>query len=257
MTKLELLNLPAFKKAKDDAEIWITTPGISEFIPTDAWVLPFADGRQNLIIQTQEPEETWLCALLAAKRLNKMNLGVCFYGNLFPYTHEWDDSGYPFALVREKQMDVLLKSHGCNGLDEKFVHGLIRGLTAMRDIFGRTTFSSDNLDITETINWLKSLRPQPQKVYEQTVRGILAMCDSYEKNGIFADDRARDFLGNVRVKCKDAIDCAPILDEPHWKPSEEQIGALNYAYCELFKREDVGHNILGPLQSLIDTLRKL
>lgn len=43
--------------------------------------------------------------------------------------------------------------------DEKFVHGLIRGLTAMRDIFGRTTFSSDNLDITETINWLKSLRP--------------------------------------------------------------------------------------------------
>lgn len=42
-----------------------------------------------------------------------------------------------------------------------------------------------------------------------------------------------------------------------WKPSEEQMGALNYAYCELFKREDVGHNILGPLQSLVDTLRKL
>lgn len=43
----------------------------------------------------------------------------------------------------------------------------------------------------------------------------------------------------------------------NWKPSEEQIGALNYAYCELFKREDVGHNILGPLQNLIDTLSKL
>jgi hypothetical protein len=43
----------------------------------------------------------------------------------------------------------------------------------------------------------------------------------------------------------------------HWKPTEEQIGALNYAYCELFKREDVGHNILGPLQELCDELRKL
>lgn len=40
-----------------------------------------------------------------------------------------------------------------------------------------------------------------------------------------------------------------------WKPSEEQIGALNYAYCELFKRGDIGHNILGPLQKLIDQLR--
>ncbi len=42
-----------------------------------------------------------------------------------------------------------------------------------------------------------------------------------------------------------------------WKPSDEQMGALNYAYCELFKREDVDHNILGSLQNLIDTLRKL
>ena len=43
----------------------------------------------------------------------------------------------------------------------------------------------------------------------------------------------------------------------NWKPSEEQMGALNYAYCELFKRGDVGHNILGPLQNIIDTLSKL
>ena len=45
------------------------------------------------------------------------------------------------------------------------------------------------------------------------------------------------------------------LRQPHWKPSKEQIGALNYAYCELFKRKDVGHNILGPLQKLIDDLK--
>ena len=44
---------------------------------------------------------------------------------------------------------------------------------------------------------------------------------------------------------------------PSWKPSEEQMGALNYAYCELFKREDIEHNILGPLQRLCDDLMKL
>ena len=43
---------------------------------------------------------------------------------------------------------------------------------------------------------------------------------------------------------------------PSWKPSKEQIGALDYAYSELFKRKDVGHNILGPLQKLIDQLRE-
>lgn len=40
-----------------------------------------------------------------------------------------------------------------------------------------------------------------------------------------------------------------------WKPNEEKISALNYAYCELFKRENVGNNILSSLQSLIDELR--
>lgn len=48
------------------------------------------------------------------------------------------------------------------------------------------------------------------------------MCDRYEQNGMFTDGRARDFLANVRVKCNDAIDCTPILDEPSWKPSDEQ-----------------------------------
>lgn len=43
---------------------------------------------------------------------------------------------------------------------------------------------------------------------------------------------------------------------PSWKPSEEQMGALNYAYCELLKRGYVGRNILGSLQKLIDQLRK-
>ena len=85
MTKKELLELPAFKKAKDDAQIWIQSPHIDDYIPRDAWLLPFADGSQNLIIQTKEPEDRWQSARRAAKTLGKMNLGIKFYGNLFPY----------------------------------------------------------------------------------------------------------------------------------------------------------------------------
>ena len=87
----------------------------------------------------------------------------------------------------------------------------------------------DSTDFRKIVAWLKSLRPQPQGVYQQVVKGLRDMCDRYEQNGIFTDERARDFLGNVRVKCKDAIECAPILDEPSWKPSEEQMKALQNA----------------------------
>ena len=85
MTKRELLEHPAFKMAKPDAEIWIQMPDYDECVPFDAWVLPFADSSENLIIKTQFPDDPWKCARLAAKALNKMELGVKFYGNLFPY----------------------------------------------------------------------------------------------------------------------------------------------------------------------------
>ena len=37
-------------------------------------------------------------------------------GDVIPDINEWDDSGYPFALVKAKQMDELLKTHGCKGM---------------------------------------------------------------------------------------------------------------------------------------------
>lgn len=85
MTKKEFLERPAFKRAKDDAQVWIQMPDCDDCIPCGAWVLPFADGTQNLIIQTREPDDPWKTARLAAKALNRMGLGIEFYGNLFPY----------------------------------------------------------------------------------------------------------------------------------------------------------------------------
>ena len=71
--------------------------------------------------------------------------------------------------------------------DEMFVHGLIRGLAAMKNIHGHTTFSSDNIDITKTIDRLKSLRPQsqwkPSGFHLECISDAIVM---YETRGINA-----------------------------------------------------------------------
>ena len=60
--------------------------------------------------------------------------------------------------------------------DEMFVHGLIRGLAAKRDIHGHTTFSSDCIDITEAINWLKSLKKRyTWKPSDEQIKALEAM----------------------------------------------------------------------------------
>lgn len=86
MTKKELLELPGFKNAKDDAQIWILAPDvINEFWPTDAYFIGFADGTENLIIKTKDPDDTWQSARMAYKTLNEMELGIFFYPALFTY----------------------------------------------------------------------------------------------------------------------------------------------------------------------------
>ena len=86
MTKKELLELPGFKDAKDDAQIWILCPNlVDECIPIGAYYIGFIDGTENLVISTKEPEDTWQRSHFAAKTLNDMNLGILFYPALFPY----------------------------------------------------------------------------------------------------------------------------------------------------------------------------
>jgi hypothetical protein len=109
---------------------------------------------------------------------------------------------------------------------------------------------------------LKSLRPQPHwkpskwrhYIWAVNLRFNYDGLVRYEDNGSYeivtAGDKPKRQVNGEYILLKD-------ISSYNWKPSEEQIGALNYAYCELFKRGDVGHNILGSLQNLIDTLRKL
>lgn len=121
---------------------------------------------------------------------------------------------------------------------------IIEGACNVLEIYGHTKLASR----------LKSLRPQPQGIYQQVVKGLRDMCNRYEQNGMFTDGRARDFLDNVRVKCKDAIECAPILDASSWKPSEEQMKALEQA-----KISAVAGNYITKdgLCSLYEDLKKL
>ena len=90
MTKKELLDFLAFKNAKDDAEIWIVQPDYEECLPEEIKIIRFADGTQNLVIYAKTPPEDlneirWLGARKATKKLNEANIGIKFFGNLFPY----------------------------------------------------------------------------------------------------------------------------------------------------------------------------
>lgn len=74
--------------------------------------------------------------------------------------------------------------------------------------------------------WFKSLRPQPQGTYKQVIHTIFGMLKDKDFYEIQPSHRV-SLLNDIRVKCKDAIECAPILDEPSWKPSEAQLMALH------------------------------
>ena len=152
-------------------------------------------------------------------------------------TDQWD------ANIISKWLEERLKSlrpvkQELSEEDETIIEGACNAL----EIHGHTKLAKR----------LKSLRPQPQGIYQQVVKGLRDMCDRYEQNGIFADERARDFLANVRIKCKDAIECAPILDESSWKPSKEQMKALGASI--VFHKNDPNVDLL---RSLYDDLQKI
>ena len=94
--------------------------------------------------------------------------------------------------------------------DEMFVHGLIRGLAAKRDIHGHTTFSSDCIDITKTIDWLKSLQdrvqPQPKQEWSDEDKVKINRIVACLENLIVADNdillKDIDWLKSLRPqKC--------------------------------------------------------
>lgn len=119
-------------------------------------------------------------------------------------------------------------------------------------------------DIEESIEdwkrclaWLEKQKergPQPQGTYKQVIHTIFGMLKDKDFYEIQPSHRV-SLLNDIRVKCKDAIECAPILDEPHWKPSEEQMEALKRTiHLSNFGAEE---NRRKSLSSLYEQLKKL
>lgn len=100
---------------------------------------------------------------------------------------------------------------------------------------------------------LKSLRPQPQRkdTYYDIIHNILASLKDVDFMQITPEHRV-SLLNDIRVKCKNADECAAILDEPHWKPSKEQMDALRVSseYEPCLKNREHLKSLYNNLKSL-------
>lgn len=105
-----------------------------------------------------------------------------------------------------------------------------------------------NKEIAWAKHRLKSLRLQPHDTYYDIIHSILKMLNGIDFTRITPEHRV-SLLNDIRVKCKDADECAAILDEPSWKPSEEQMKTLQW-WSEL-------PSCSPGLKSLYEDLKKL
>jgi len=56
--------------------------------------------------------------------------------------------------------------------------------------------------------------------FKATVESIMEMCEKY---AAFKDERANDFLNNIRVKCKDALEYEKLFKEPKFSVGDKII----------------------------------
>lgn len=109
------------------------------------------------------------------------------------------------------------------------------------------------------IAWLKSLKPQKYvgyNPYKATVESIAEMCKHYDKA---SHSGLRDFYDNVKIKCKDAKEYDNIYPQNTWKPSEEQMEALEHFVRGVGKSGYASpyDNNTKLLYSLLQDLKKL
>jgi len=97
--------------------------------------------------------------------------------------------------------------------DEEMLNSCISSIEESKE--NRYAYKENDGDTSydREIAWLKSLRPQPQGTYKQVIHTIFGMLKDKDFYEIQPSYRV-SLLNDIRVKCKDAIDCAPILDEP-------------------------------------------
>lgn len=120
----------------------------------------------------------------------------------------------------------------------------------------------DASDLYECIDWLKSLRPQPHKEIYQAAKHDLAIKFMHylDKN------RPEGKMCLYNGECEDIDkafkegDWAKIIRyikkyQPHWKPSEEQMEAMEFVIKDY--REDNCIATANYLQEILDQIKKL
>lgn len=132
-----------------------------------------------------------------------------------------DENGYTTSAERLLSM-FPIKPAEWSEEDEKELKKLISWLGGC---IYHSTYAQETAYKRHIAQWLKSLRPQPQGVYKQIVHSIYEMLKDKDFYALTREHRT-SLLNDIRVKCKNADECATILDEPSWKPSEEQMRFL-------------------------------
>ena len=101
-------------------------------------------------------------------------------------------------------------------------------------------------------DFLKSIRSQnvcAYNPYKEVVESIAEMCKHYDKT-----TDLQDFYDNVKVKCKDSKEYDSLYPQSQWKPSDEQMKALDIAIrCGV----QLGTWEEDALKSLVEQLKKL
>lgn len=128
----------------------------------------------------------------------------------------------------------------------------------MRYVIGSIDTNISDSNFENIRIWLESVKnrvqSKPQTVYKTAIESILEICNSCDLKSNFSAI-AMDFWASVKVKCEDALQTHQSFNEPHWKPSEEQVRTLfetvrAYEMCGFTTRSSI-------LKQLYDDLQKL
>ena len=143
----------------------------------------------------------------------------------------------PVTIIKETALECLaqMKPAEWSEEDEKTIERLITRLNWIT-YNTRTNGTSPNITFFDEIEWLKSLRPQPHKEIYQAAKHDLAI----KFMNYLDDNRPEGKMGLSNGECEDIDkafkenDWAKIeryIHKYHWKPSEEQMDALNVLNC--------------------------
>lgn len=132
--------------------------------------------------------------------------------------------------------------------DEKIRKGLIKGLSAMRDIHKHQTFSDDAINIDDAIAWLEKQGEQKpaewtyhDEVHRDAAIRYLESIKSPHDTAYQMKEEVIDWLKSIKP-------------QNHWKPSEEQMEALVRCLYEDIHQDK---ELYAKIESLYNDLKNL